>query len=125
MSAASLLEGLDEVVGKHRVEPLRHRVGGGDDDAAVAGQALDERKARRRGVDDHDAAGEPGDELGPLRRLQIGADEVELGVDAIEGAVADEHDEEQVVARHGAADGREVLPDVGGGGRGSTRRSCR
>ena len=36
------------------------------------------------------------------------------------GAVADEHDEEQVVARHGAADGVEMLADVRG--RGCRRR---
>ena len=35
----------DEVLREHRVEPLRHRVGRGDDDAARAGEVLEERES--------------------------------------------------------------------------------
>ena len=90
MSAPSSCERRDEVLGEDGVEPLRDRVGRRDDDAPRAGEALDERKARRARVDDHDAAGHAAQQRGPLRRLQIGADQVELGVDAVERAVADQ-----------------------------------
>ena len=66
-----------------------------------------------------------GEERGPLRRLEIGADEVELRVDAVERAVADEHDEQQIVARHHAADRVEMLPHVGGRRGVRRRRACR
>ena len=54
------------------------------------------------------------DELGPLCRFEVGADEIEFRVYAVVGAVADEHNQKQIVARHGAADGVEILPHIGG-----------
>ena len=47
---------LGEVLGKDRGVPLRAGVGGGDHDAALGRQRLDERRARLGGVHDHEAA---------------------------------------------------------------------
>ena len=37
---------------------------------------------------------------GPVRGIEIGPDQVELGIDAVERPVANQHDQQQVVARH-------------------------
>ena len=37
--------------------------------------------------------GDPGEELGPLRRFEVGPDKVELRVGAVERAVSDEDDQ--------------------------------
>ncbi len=61
-------EGGDEVLGKHRVEPLRDRIGGGDDDAPGPAQALDEGRTRGRRIDDDHAAREAAHHPRPFAR---------------------------------------------------------
>ena len=61
-------EGGDEVLGKHRVEALRDRIGGGDDDAPRPAQALDEGRARGRRIDDDDPAREAAHQRRPFAR---------------------------------------------------------
>ncbi len=117
-SAVSPWKRLDEELREHRVEPLRNRIGRRDHDAPVSAQSLDEREARRRGVDDDHLAREAGEEFAPLRRLEIRADEIELRVHAVVRAVPDEHDEQQIVARHRTPYARQVLPHVRRGRRG-------
>ena len=52
----------------------------------------------------------------PLGGLEVGTDEIELGVDAVERPVADQEDEQQILARHLLPDGGDRLADVVGGG---------
>ena len=92
-----LAERLHEEAREHRLVALDAAVGGGDDDAPFAGQARQERRARRRGVDEDDLAADRRDQRLPVGGLEVGPDQVELGVDAVEGGVADQDDQQQVV----------------------------
>ena len=96
-SVSASAEGLHEEAREHRLVALHAAVGGGDDDAPLAGQARQERRAGRRRVDEDDLAADRRHQRLPVGRLEVGPDQVELGVDAVEGGVADEDDEQQVV----------------------------
>ena len=67
------------------------------DDPPRAREAFDEGRAGRRAVDDHETSRHAAQQRRPLRDFQVGSDQVELGVDAVEGAVTDQEDEQQVV----------------------------
>ena len=87
------LHRLDEVLREHGRVFLRRRIGRGDDDAALRRQRFEERKAGFGGVDERDAALDAGEQVGPVLRGQVGADEVELRDVAVVGAVAEQDDE--------------------------------
>jgi hypothetical protein len=73
---------------------------------------LDERRARWRGVDDDDAAGKRADQRGPFPEIHVRPDQVELRIDAVERAVADQEHEQQVVGPGLTADRGERSPHV-------------
>ena len=68
-----------------------------DDDAIGRGQALQEREARIRRVDDGDPAGDGFEQRVPLRDRQIRTNEAELRFLALPDAVTDENHRQQVV----------------------------
>ena len=61
-------EGRDEVLGKHRVEPLRDRIGRRGRRCAAARSGLDEGRARRRRIDDDRRGLESRAPAPPIRR---------------------------------------------------------
>src|SRR6266487_7098774 len=63
-----VVEGVDEVLGKYRLEPLRGRVGRRQNHSSAAGELLKEGKARTGGIDKNHPARQRFDELGPVGR---------------------------------------------------------
>ncbi len=77
--------------------PRAAGAGRGDDRAVGAGERLDERSRRARGVHEGDAAvAEAREQAGHVGRGQVGAGDVEAGGPVAEGAVAREKDDEVV-----------------------------
>ncbi len=74
-----------------------------------------ERERRGRGVDNDETAGQPVEQRGPLRRLEIRTDQVELGVGAVERAVTDQDDQEEIVRRHARPERAHGAAHVGRG----------
>ena len=117
-------ERLGEVLREDGGVLLRAGVGGGDDDASLGGQRFEEGRARLGGVDDDDTAGQGAEHHGPIAGRQVGPDQVELRLVAVERAVPEQHHQRQVVLRHLAAQRGERLAHVLGRGRrtGGARR---
>ena len=104
---AGLVERADEVFGEDRLELLRGRVGGRQHHAAAAGKLLQKRKAGAGRVDEDEPPRQQFQEIGPVGRRQIGTDEIEFRVVAVErGAVADEQNQQLIVFG-------QALPQIG------------
>ncbi len=108
---------LAKYLGEHGGVLLCPGVGGGDDDAAARRERLDERRARLGGVDDDDPARQRPEHHRPVAGREVGPDQVELRLVAVEGPVSEEDDQHQIVLPHLTAQGGEGLAHVLGGGR--------
>jgi hypothetical protein len=108
--AGGLRHGLGEVATEARVILFLAAARGGNDDPAGAREARQERGAGGAGVHERQR---PADRLQPFRefrRRKVGAAEVEAGLAAIEGAVADQHEPQLGVAGGGLF--REQPPEL-------------
>jgi hypothetical protein len=118
------LQRLDEELGEACLVALAARSRPGDDDAARPGERLQERTAGTGGVDEHHALRrEPVEEQRIILGRQVGTDKVERGALSIEGAVADEDDEDLIVRPGARREVSEGLADVLPRRAGSRRRA--
>ena len=92
-------EGVDEVTSEQRRVPLAAATGRRHHEPVGAGQGLDERSARARGVDERDApAVEAVEQLRIVVDRQVAARQVDAGR-AAHAAVSEQHDDDVVAAR--------------------------
>ena len=102
--------GLEQELRKDGLERLRGRVVGGDHHVIACRQLLQERRAATRAVDEDQPPWYRLQQLAPLRRTEVGSDEVELRVaGVVAAAVPHQHHQHHIVlggARAQVGDGR-------------------
>src|SRR5207249_4143288 len=108
-----VIERLYEEFGKGRFELLRRRVGRCQHHAAAPGDFSQKRKASAARVDKDERARDWLDEIRPLARAEIGADEIELRVLAVERrAMTDQEHEKLIVLGRFFAEITQHTPNV-------------